>query len=163
MSTLYEIAEQMRELSILAENWDDDDQVIQDTLEGLQGDLAEKADNIAKLVKMLDRQADACELESIRLKDRANRIRIRSDRIKEYLMRWMKVLDIRVIENALFDIRIRKLPPSIQLDEELLPPRWYREKVTQVPDKAAIKAAIQEGKQIAGATLVSDKERLYIK
>ena len=76
---LYDIADNIRQLADLA--GEIDDQTIQDTLESLTGDLTEKADNIGKLTKMLERHADACELESIRLKERAVQLRKRRDSV----------------------------------------------------------------------------------
>ena len=160
---LYEIADNIRQLADLAGSEDFDQDTINDTLEGLEGDLATKADNIGKLSKMLCREADACELEATRLKDRAGKLRKRNESVLSYLEACMIVADVKRVENSLFNISIRKMPPVVQLDEELLPKKWLIERVTYAPDKRGIKAAIEAGQEIRGATLVQDRQKLYIR
>ncbi len=160
---LYDIADNLRRLADLEQSGEFDDETIQDTLEGLEGDLSAKADQIAKLSKMLDRQADACELEAVRLKDRADKLRKRRESVQEYLQACMHVAGIKRVPSDLFNISIRKIPDVIELDEELLPREWLVERVTWRPDKLGIKAAIQSGKTVRGAKLVTDREKLYIR
>ncbi|NNF66358.1 MAG: siphovirus Gp157 family protein [Gammaproteobacteria bacterium] len=160
---LYEIAENLRELADLADSADFDEETIRDTLEALEGDLTTKADNIGKLSKMLTRQADTCELEATRLKDRAAQLRKRNESVLGYLQACMVVADVKRVENSLFNISLRKLPPVVQLDEELLPKKWLVVRETFRPDKTGIKAAIEAGQEIRGATLVTDRQKLYIR
>ena len=162
---LYDIADNIRVLAdmVEAEGGEFDEQTIADTLDGLEGDLNQKADNIGKLVKMLGRQADACELESVRLKDRAEKLRQRSDSVTAYLHACMKVVGIRKVDNELFNIALRKTPDVIELDEELLPKKWFVEKITERPDRRGILAAVKAGQSVRGATLVTDREKLYIR
>ena len=54
MAALYEIATLYRKAAVELENLDLDDQVISDTLEGLGGDLEQKAVNVAFVVKNLE-------------------------------------------------------------------------------------------------------------
>lgn len=158
---LYDIADNIRVLADMAGEFDEE--TIKDTLEALEGDLHQKADNIGKLCKMLDRQADSCELEAVRLKDRAANLRKRRDSVTNYMQAAMHVMGVKRVDTDLFNIGIRKLPATIELDEELLPKKWLVSRETFRPDKAAIKAAIQDGQEIRGAKLVTDRERLYIK
>ncbi|MGI9294512.1 MAG: siphovirus Gp157 family protein [Pseudomonadales bacterium] len=158
---LYDIADNIRVLADMAEEFDPE--TIADTLEALEGDLEQKADSIGKLCKMLDRQADACELEAIRLKDRAAHTRKRREAVTNYLEAAMKVMGKARIETDLFNISLRRLPPVIELDDELLPKKWLVVRESFRPDKIAIKAALQTGNTIPGATLVTDRQRLYIK
>ena len=158
---LYEISDNIRQLADMA--GEVDDQTIADTLESLTGDLTEKADNIGKLSKMLTRQADACDLEATRLKDRAVQLRKRNDSVLAYLQANMAVAGFRKVENSLFNIALRKIPDVVQLDEELLPKKWLVERTTYAPDKQGIKAAIEAGQEIRGATLVTGREKLYIR
>ncbi len=162
---LYDIADNIRVLAdmVEAEGGEFDEQTIADTLDGLEGDLNQKADNIGKLTMMLTRQADACELEAVRLKERATKLRKRSESVTAYLHACMTVAGLKKIESSLFNISVRKVPDVVEIDEELLPPDWFVEKVTERPDKRGILAAIREGQTIRGATLVTDREKLYIR
>ena len=160
---LYDIAENFRVLAELESSGDYDEQTIADTLEALEGDLQHKAENIGKLVKMLEREADACDLEAIRLKDRAAALRKRADHVTAYLHSCMRLMQVKRVETPLFNVVIRRLPPVVELDEELLPKKWLVEKVDYRPDRMAIKDAIQQGQEIRGARLVTEREKLYIK
>ena len=160
---LYEIADNIRQLADMADTGDFDEQTIADTLEAYQGDLTAKADSIGKLSKMLSHQADACEIEAIRLKDRASKLRRVRESTLSYLQACMTVAGINRVENSLFNISIRKVPSVVMLDEELLHKKWLREKVTYAPDRAAIKAAIEDGQEVRGATLVTGRQKLYIR
>lgn len=163
MMNLYQISNNIKYLADMDASGEFDEQTIADTLESLTGDLTDKADSIGKLSKMLDRQAQACDLEATRLKDRAAKLRQRNEAVLKYLQTCMHMANVRRVENSLFNIALRKLPPSIELDEELLPKKWLVERVQYRPNKSAIKAAIQTGEEIRGAKLVTDKEKLYIR
>ena len=161
---LYDIADNIRVLAdMVAEDGEIDEQTIADTLEALEGDLTHKADQIGKLVKMLSRQADACELEATRLKDRADKLRRRCDSVTAYLHACMQVADVRKVDSSLFNIAIHKVPDVVELDEELLPKKWFVERITERPDRRGILAAVKAGEEIRGATLVSNREKLYIR
>ena len=162
---LYDIADNIRQLGdmIEAENSEFDEQTIADTLEGLEGDLEHKADQLAKWVKNLSRQADMCELEVARLGDRADKLRKTAESVTSYLHACMNLAGVRKIDNALFKIGVRKIPDVVELDEELLPKRWFVERITERPDRKGILAAIKAGDEIRGATLVTGREKLYIR
>lgn len=162
---LYDIADNIRELARMAEqeDCDIDEQSIADTMEGLEGDLEYKADQLAKWVKNLSRQADMCELEARRLGDRSAKLRKTADSVTAYLHACMKIAGVKKLDNDLFKIHIRKTPDVIELDEELLPKKWFVEKITERPDRRGILAAVQAGEEIRGATLVTNREKLYIR
>lgn len=162
---LYDIADNIRQLAYMADQADSDidEQTISDTLEGLEGDLEHKADQLAKWVKNLSRQADMCELEARRLGDRSDKLRKTAESVTAYLHACMKIAGVKKIDNDLFKIHIRKTPDVIELDEELLPRKWFVERVQQRPDRRGILAAIQAGESVRGATLVTDREKLYIR
>lgn len=162
---LYNIADNIRELARMAEqeDCDIDEQSIADTMEGLEGDLEYKADQLAKWVKNLTRQADMCELEARRLGDRSSKLRKTAESVTAYLHACMKIAGTKKIDNDLFKIHIRKTPDVIELDEELLPKKWFVERVEQRPDRRGILAAVKAGETIRGATLVTNREKLYIR
>jgi len=71
------------------------------------------------------------------------------------------------IECPLFKLSIRKNPPSVEiLDQLSLPPEFMRtpepKPPVPAPDKAAIKAALQAGKDVPGARLAQGT-RLEVK
>ena len=54
MATLYELTEEYRQLLEMMEDDSVDPEVLQDTLEGVDGEIEAKADNCAKLIRELN-------------------------------------------------------------------------------------------------------------
>ncbi len=168
MAALYQLVEQYRSLEALDASEDLPLEVIQDTLEGLTGELTVKATNVAKFILNNDAMADAIEQASAAMQARAMRLRRRSDAIREYLKINMQGAGITKIEATEFVLTLKKNPLSVIVTDEASIPDAF--KVTQVPppppvprpDKAAIKKAIQGGVSVPGAHL-EQHERLDIK
>ena len=168
MAALYQLVEQYRSLEALDASEDLPAEVIQDTLEGLSGELTVKATNVAKFILNTEAMAEAIEQAADAMKERANRIRRRSESIRNYLKINMQASGITKIEATEFVLSLKKNPPSVIVTDEASIPDAF--KVTPVPpppptprpDKAAIKKAIQAGVEIPGAHL-EQHERLDIK
>lgn len=155
---LYEIKEQFLRLA----DTDMDDITLQDTLEGLQGDLEDKVDNIACLVKSLNAEALAIKNEIENLAARATQKQSKADKLKSYVYATLKSLDIGKIETARNVLRIKKNPASVMLEEAFYIEEYMVEKVSYAPDKTKIKEDLNSGVIIKGARL-EHKERLDIK
>ena len=86
MSTLYEITGQYLELYKMMESADNlEMKVITDTLDGMDGELEEKADGYAKIMAELDAEAVKFENEADRLAARAEQLHNRSKVLKDRL------------------------------------------------------------------------------
>ena len=85
MASLYELTSEYMELLTLAEDPDTDPQAFADTLEGLTGEIEDKADNYAKVLRMLDGDAQAIRDEERRLKARREAIENNIKRMKQML------------------------------------------------------------------------------
>ena len=86
MSTLYEITGQYLALYEMLESADElEMKVITDTLEGMDGELEEKADAYAKIMTELDAEAAKFEKEADRLAERAGQLHSRSKLLKDRL------------------------------------------------------------------------------
>lgn len=168
MSALYEIVTQYRALEALDASDDLPQEVINDTLEGLTGELTVKATNIAKFVLNLEAMAEAVTNASKAMKLRADRIQRKADSIRDYLRVNMQGAGITKIEATEFVLSLKKNPPSVIIDDESQIPDAF--KVTPEPppppqprpDKTLIKKAITSGMTIAGAHL-EQAERLDIR
>lgn len=168
MAALYQLVEQYRSLEALDASEDLPIEVIQDTLEGLTGELTVKATNVAKFILNCESMADAVEAASDAMKQRALRIRRRSESIREYLRINMQASGINRIEATEFVLALKKNPPSVIVTDEASIPDAFKVTATPPPppvprpDKALIKKAIQSGVLVAGAHL-EQNERLDIK
>ncbi len=63
MASLYELTGQMAYLYQLLEDPEAEDQVILDTMQGIDFEIEEKADGYAKIIRMLTAEVDAISSE----------------------------------------------------------------------------------------------------
>lgn len=157
---LYQLANDYKQLATLQDNEDIPDEVIRDTLESLTGEIQAKAVNVVKFTRNLESTADAIEEAAKAMQARANRIRRRTDAIREYLLRNMIATDITKIECDEFVIAVRDNPPAVKfVNETDIPARFMVQQPVPPPkpDKTAIKKAIQAGEAVAGCWLEQGK------
>jgi len=162
---LYELANQYQALRILADSGDLPPEVIRDTLEGLTGDIQEKAVNVAKFTLDLEAGADAIEAAAKAMTERARRVRKRAESIRSYLLFNMQAAQITKVECPEFVLAVRKNPAAVVIsDESQLPAEYLTqpEPPAPKPDKKAIKEALQAGREVPGAWLEAG-ERLEIR
>jgi hypothetical protein len=159
---LYEIKDQYLELLRKIENDEIPEDCIADTLEGVEGEFQDKADNIACLIKQLEAEGDAINAEVDSLKARATQKQVKADRLKEYLFNTFKTLGKDKIETARNVLQVKKNPASVSLVEGFDNIAYMTTKTIVAPDKELIKRLLKDGVEIDGARLET-KERLVIK
>lgn len=165
---LYEIAEDYRKFMEAIEDGDLPEEVIEDTLEALEGAFEAKADNIACLVKELELEAAGIKAEAATLLDRAKSKARRAERLRNYLSSTMLMLDIPAIETTRNRMKFTK-SEGVQIDDEQAFVKWAMGKFDEfisykdpAPNKTAIKAAIKGGMEIEGVRL-EQRKNLQIK
>ena len=151
--TLYELTEDYMNLLELAEDPDIDEQAFTDTLEGIEGALEIKAEGYAKIIRMLEGDAAACDAESKRLRNKKQAIERNIDRMKKALQYSMVQTGKTKFKTALFSFGIQKNPASVVIDHAGKVPASYW--IPQPPelDKKAIKAYIKENGDVDWAHL----------
>ena len=140
MATLYELTEEYRQLLEMMEDDSVDPEVLQDTLEGVGGEIEAKADNCAKLIRELNGVASVIE----RLKARKDVISNNADRVKKYLEKAMLDTGKRKFKTALFGFNIQKNPASVVVDREDKIPEEYWIKQDPKLDKASLKKWLKD-------------------
>lgn len=155
--SLYLMTDEYRQaLSVLVDT-DLDEQTIADTLEGLQGELSQKAANVAAFVLNLEAEAEAARAAEERIHRRRQALERRAAQMRDYLLGNMTRAGISEISALDQSFHARVLPgrESVEVeDESALPPDFRRLKVIEEPDKALIARAIKEGYAVPGARLV---------
>ena len=154
--TLYQIKENYLELLNL------EDESLADTIEGLEGDLLDKADNISCLIKALKCEAEAISNEAKTLQERAKAKLNKADRLTQYLFDTMKQLDKPKIETTRNVLSIKKNPESVKTLEDFYNDEYMKEVVNISLDKAKLKEDLKAGIKVDGAWL-EQKERLEVK
>jgi hypothetical protein len=132
-------------------------QAVNDTLEGLTGELEDKAINVAKFIRNLETTANAIKKAEADMAKRRKAYETRVQWLEDYLKSSMEATGIRTIECLYFKLSIAKNPPALDLFDSQAVPSEYKHTetvTTEQIDRAAIKAALSSGKTIDGARLV---------
>lgn len=150
--TLYEITDQYKQLVEMAEEVDPD--VLADTLEGIEGELEEKAENYAKVIRTLEVDLQGIKGEVDRLTKRKKMIENNIDRIKRSLQEAMISVEKRKFKTQLFNFSIRKNPPSVRIIEGEVIPNDFWKQPSPVLDKESLKSYLKDNGNQEYAELV---------
>ncbi len=159
---LYELTGKYLQLLELAQDPDVPDDAFLDTVEGLEGEIQLKAENVVKFIMSLEGSIEAVTKEIQRLTARKRVLQNRDDGIREYLRRNMDVAGISRIECSLFLISLAAGRPMVVIEDESAIPEEYLV-VTTRPDKTKILADLKAGKEVPGASLGISKPSLRIR
>lgn len=156
MTALFDIAREYRDAADKLADLDLDDQTVADTLESMSGEMEVKATNVAFFARNLEALAASIKDAEASMAARRKALENRASRMREYLLNCMQLAGVQKIEAPYFRIAQRENPPAVVIDEPgLIPAEFMRqpEPPPPAPDKAAIKAAIQQGRGVPGAHL----------
>lgn len=145
MSTLYQLSEEYQELMSMALDPDVDPEALADTLEGIEGEIENKADGYAKVMRNLDADASAIKAEIARLTERKKHIEANVDRMKRSLETAMRLTGKTKFKTSLFSFNIQKNPASLKIDNpDKIPAEFL---IPQDPkiDTVGIKKELKEG------------------
>lgn len=140
--SLYVLTGQMLQLQEMLYEEDADEQVILDTMEGLDYEIEQKADGYAMIIQKISGDVEAIDKEIDRLQARKKSLKGNIERLKNNLEGSMIALDKRKFKTALFSFGIQKNPPSVDIVGDV--PDEYL--IAQEPkvDKKAIIAFVKE-------------------
>lgn len=160
MRPLYEINGDIRQLLENAEITEDGEYLIDfKALQALQMEREQKLTGVALYYKNIVSEAAMVKAEKKALEDRAKALDRKADRLKEYLK---DALNGESLSDPRVKVSFRKSPDSVDVFSiEKLPSMYFRVKTE--PDKTAIKKALQDGKDIPGARLITDDISITIK
>lgn len=161
--TLYSLTDEYRQLLDMAADPEADPESFDAALQGIHGEITEKAIAVASVARNLEALAAQIDAAVKDMTTRSRQAKARADRIKEYLLGNMQVAGIKKVESPYFVVAIKKNPESVDVDEDAdIPPRFCVViPASTRPDKTAIKNALKAGEVVDGCRLVQ-KERLDI-
>lgn len=161
--TLYEISREYSDFVIAVENGEIPEEAINDTFEMLTGELDEKIDNTACVIKNLNAEAAAIKGEidalAARKKSKENLVAYLKNKIAQAMQSSGKI-KLETPRNALSFRRSE----SVEISDEAAFVAQHPEYVAYSPkiDKTEVKKAIKAGETIDGAALI-EKQNLQIK
>ena len=142
--TLYELTGQYQELLDMAEAEDVDPQVIADTMEAVGGEIEDKAEGYACIIKQLEADAVALKTEEDRLAARRKSVENNIRNMKETLQNAMYATGKTKFKTNLFSFNIQKNPASLFIADMDMVPGRFMVPQPDLPDKAAIKEYLKE-------------------
>ena len=124
--------------------------------EGNKAALSAKADATCWVIEHLRAQAAYRQQQAKRLTDLARADGARAERLEESLLLVLTRLQPQATRFSFADHELRSSrSTAVEIENELLlDPEWLTVKTTFQPDKKAIKEALKQGQEIAGAQLV---------
>lgn len=162
MSNLYQLTNNYEKVLNMIYDEDIDEKMIFDTIEGIEGEIEEKADNYAKIIKELENKRDARKNEAKRLTDSAKTFDNRINSLKNNLYYAMKAISRPKIVTELFTFNIVKNGGKQTLTIDGKVPEEYT-KITIENDTSKIREALENGVILTFAHLEEREESLRIK
>ena len=163
--TIYEITNDYLQLMQMMEDPELDPQTLADTMEGIEGELEDKADNYARVMKNMEADLNGIKAEIDRLSTRKKTIENNIKRMKEALQFSMETTGKTKFKTELFSFGIRKNAPAVVMDEpyiENVPERFLKYSDPTI-NRSAIKEAIQNGEDLEGLAHLESKNSLSIR
>lgn len=162
MSNLYQLTNNYETVLNMIYDEDVDEQMILDTLEGIEGEIEDKADGYAKIIKELETRRDARKAESKRLSDSAKVFDNRVNSLKQNLFNAMKQTGKTKFVTDLFTFNIAKNGGKQPLTIDGDVPEEYTKTIIE-NDTEKIRADLEAGKKLPFAHLEPRGESLRIK
>lgn len=162
---LFELAVQHQQLMALDGSDDIPAEVIRDTLEGLEGEIQDKAHSIASMIKNIEAEAEAIMDASKALAERSKRMNRRADELANYLLFQLQAIGQKRLQFNEFTVSVRDNPEAVRINDGAEIPAQFMvtpEPPPPAPDKKALKAALKDGAEIPGVWLERG-QRLEIK
>lgn len=158
LPALYNLTSEYRALAHLLADRDFDPEAIADTIEasGLPEAIAEKAQGCEMVARMMEADIPTIDAEIKRLQDLKKTRQAKADALRKYVLDNMLACDIQSIDAPLFNIKVAKNPPKVDIfDERQLPADYLTAPPppAPVPDKKLIAQAIKDGFDVPGAKL----------
>lgn len=162
MSNLYQLTNNYETVLNMLYDEDTDEQMILDTLESIEGEIEDKADGYAKIIKELEAKQNARKEEAKRLTESAKIFENKIKLLKQNLFNAMKATGKTKFATDLFSFNIAKNggKQALTIDGEV--PKEYTKTIIE-NDTDKIRQALEEGKNLPFAHLEPRGESLRIK
>ena len=162
MSNLYQLTNDYENVLNMLYDEDMDEQMILDTLEGIEGEIEDKADGYAKIIKELEAKRDARKAEVKRLTESAKVFENRANVLKQNLFNTMKQTGKTKFATDLFSFNIVKNggKQALTIDGDV--PEEYTKTIIE-NDTDKIRQALENRENLPFAHLEPRGESLRIK
>lgn len=154
---LYELTQNYLNLQVLLDDETVGTDIINKALNEVGGEIEEKAENIAILIKNLESDVEGFKKEEERLAAKRSSAENKIKGLKTYLDTTMRSTGKEKFKTKLFSFNIQKNAPSVEVaDEKAIPKEYFIEQDPKL-DRKALLAALKDGKEIQGVTIKQTK------
>lgn len=160
---LYDLTNQYLELIGMLTDPDIDEEIINDTLEGLQGEIEEKLEGCGMILRQMDGDISMIDAEIKRLQARKKTYENSQKRLKNYILTSMKAMGLPKVKTPLFSFTVRGGVDSVVVTDEALVPEEFRVKQPDKIDKAGLKDFLKKGNVLSFAHLQKGEDSLMVK
>ena len=163
---IFDLTGQFLELQEMLEDPDIDQQMLADTIEGLEGEIEWKADGYAKVIRNMEGTIAAIEIEEAKLKHKKEVLKNSIKRLKENLEFCMRATGKTKFKTDLFSFGIQKnggkMPIVLDVEStDDLPDDLVR--IKEEPDMDAIREYLEKNPDCKYAHFTERGEHLSIK
>lgn len=128
MGSIYELTDAYETVLNMFYDGETEEQVIFDTLESIEGEIEDKADNYAKLIKTLNGDASTLKEEEERLRRRRMALENKAARLKDTLQANLEFIGKTKFKTALFSFNVQanggRQPLTITENLEEIPGKY---------------------------------------
>ena len=162
MASIYQIADKYKLIQQLIEEGAPEEAFVE-ALQNIDGELSEKLENYASVIKNIESDITGIKAEEGRLAERREAMENSIKRMKENMQFAMVTAGQTKIKGEKFNFTVQKNPPSLMvLDENLIPRDYVQVKQVLKIDKKAILADLKNGTEINGVE-ISQGESIRIR
>lgn len=162
MSNLYQLTNNYEQVLNMLCQEDVDEQMIQDTLESIEGEIEDKADNYAKIIIELESKMNARKAEAKRLNESAKVLENRIKSLKNNLFNSMKAINKPKFSTDLFNFSIVRNGGKQPLAITDIVPEEFKKTILE-DDIDKIRDFLEAGNKLPFAHLEERSESLRIK
>lgn len=153
MANIYEITDKYKFIQQLIEDGAPEEAFIE-ALNAIDGELAEKLENYAAVIKNIESDVVGIKAEEKRLYHRRREMEDRIERMKANMQFAMVTAGQSKVKGEKFNFTVQKNPPSLKvLDDAVIPPQFISVEEVRNIDKKAILAELKNGAEIKGVEI----------
>lgn len=160
--SLYSMTHEFQILTEMLEDETAPQDEIGEALIALQSDIATKAENGMAYMAKLEEVIAGAKAEKKRIDAFIKAMESRKKRIEGAYIYALKTLGTDAILTNKGEMKVRKNPPSVVIDDVAkIPTEFQKQKIDVTIDKVALKKAIQSGETIEGAHIEQGEKLVY--
>ena len=160
--SLYKMTSEFQILTEMLEDETAPQDEIGKALIALQSDIVTKAENGMAYMAKLEEVIAGAKAEKKRIDAFIKAMESRKKRIEGAYVYALKTLGTDAILTNKGEMKVRKNPPSVVIDDVAkIPTEFQKQKIDVTIDKVALKKAIQNGEKVDGAHIEQNEKLVY--